>query len=119
MKKLLVLISMVMITTISSFANQSCRVYDSPNNNVASLRYSEKKCIKNGVLYINIDLSKPSAGITVVFVEVRDSNGKMKGTARIEVEDGKTANYRTEYENYYLKEGEWYSLSIAKASCIF
>ena len=125
MKKILVLIGMLAMISVSSFANQSCPVRDSPNNNVAALTYSDKSCAVNGEIIIPITLSKKSEGETVIFVEVRDSNGDFIGTARLCVRDGNTSNVGQSghyldhtYENYNLKKGEWYSFSISKASCI-
>ena len=116
MKKMLVLIGMLAIINVSSFANQSCPVRDSPNNNVAALRYSESKCSKGSVTAC-VELSKPSEGETVVFVEVIDpSDGRVLGNISVNIVEGRSFQCESSI-SIDLEDGKWYSLSIARASC--
>ena len=123
MKKILVLIGMLAMISVSSFANQSCPIRNSPNDNIVNLMYSEVQG-NDGKIEIPVELAKPSEGETSILVEVRDSNGKMIGTANLTVSEGKKANYHytgrgyQEYSNTQIKSGQWYSLSIARATCI-
>ena len=122
MKKMFVLIGMLVMISVSSFADQSCPVRGA-DGVVAALTYSDKQSHADGKLIIEVSLSAPSKGETTVFVEVRDSDGNMLGTATMIVCEGKRSNtqctpsYHHLYENSNLKRGEYYSLNIAKASC--
>ena len=123
MKKMLVLIGILAMISVSSFADQSCPVRGT-DGVVASLQYSDKKCMKDGELYIPISLSAPSKGETTVMVEVRDSEGRMLGTAALVIcdgcrtnEQGSCSSKNNKYCNENLKSGKFYSLDIAKASC--
>ena len=109
--------------SVSSFADQSCPVRGT-DGVVASLQYSDKKCMRSGELYIPISLSAPSKGETTVMVEVRDSEGRMLGTAALVICDGNRTNNQGPcsdeehtYHNENLECGKFYSLDIAKASC--
>ena len=118
---MLVLIGMLTMISVASFADQSCPVRGT-DGVVAALSYSDQECDRDGELWIPISLSAPSKGETTVMVEVRDSNGKMIGTAALIVPDGKRDNNTghgcvNKFINTNLKKGEFYSLNIAKASC--
>ena len=108
--------------SVSSFADQSCPVRGA-DGVVAALTYSDKQSHEDGKLIIEVSLSAPSKGETTVFVEVRDSDGNMLGTATMIVCEGKRSNTQCNPGTYYLyvnsnlKKGEYYSLDIAKASC--
>ena len=119
MKKMLVLIGMLAMISVSSFAsNTSCPVRDSPNNNVAALTYSDTQCNK-GEVTACVELSKPSDGETVVFVEVIDpSNGRVLGNITVTIVNGKKFHCESNGSISSLEDEKWYSLSIAKASCI-
>ncbi len=114
--------------SVSSFARQSCKIYGSENNNVVALERSMVSAHSGGEIDIYVHLSKPSQGETRVFVEVRDAEEKLIGTAVVTVPEGEKDNYSGDgtghytdhrYENYNLKDGTYYFLSIAEASCIY
>ena len=118
MKKILVLIGMLAMISVSSFANQSCPVRDSPNKNSAALVYSDAQC-NNGDITACVQLSKPSDGETVVFVEVIDpSSEKVLGNITVMIADGRKMECESNQSIRSLEDGKWYSLSIAKASCV-
>ena len=122
MNKILVLIGMLAMISVSSFANQSCPVRDSPNGSTAFLHQSDVKatgyCIE-----IPVELTKPSQGETTLLIEVRDSQGNFVGTADVTIADGRKMNHTGRSYSMYcnddkIKSGQWYSLSIARATCI-
>lgn len=104
--------------SVSSFANQSCPVRDSPNGNTAYLSVSDVKADGNGCIKIPAALTKPSQGETTLLIEVRDSDGKLIGTADVTMQDGNKTDRSGNDKYCGLKSGQWYSISLARATCI-
>ena len=108
--------------SVSSFANQSCPVRDSSNGNTAFLHQSDVKATDH-CIEIPAGLTKTSQGETTLLIEVRDSQGNFVGTADVTIIDGRKNNHNgSSYSKYCnadkIKSGQWYSLSIARATCI-
>ena len=111
-----------MISALSFASNQSCPVRDSPNGNTAFLHQSDVKAADH-CIRIPVELTKPSQGETTLLIEVRDSQGNFVGTADVTIVDGRKMNHTgRSYSKYCnidkIKSGQWYSLSIARATCI-
>ena len=115
MKKYLLSLIIIAITSITAFSRTSCEVYGQDGTKVELEQVIGSADKQFGSLNINVKLTKPAEGEVRVSVGVYDLNGcKVTNAPLITIENKK---YRGQAHVSGLDKGVTYQFKINSASC--